>query len=648
MAQYSTGFTEYTVGVTPSDFTERWHPGSTLTVEIVSGTPVLRLENSSGSDRRFWSWDPIDADPDRDNVEVCVKWRWTGGAQPVSMWPIRVRGSGTSSSETAYSAIIWPANSLRAVIHRYLNAVATSPAGDIDFVPVMDTVYRIILRVNGSSLRMTVALESDPNTLIVDLETTDTGISSAGWVGVGAFSVGTTQEWLFYGVGTDGDAAPTEPVTGGTPTDINANTEALTLTEYPAAITLDVNVGSAVEALSLTTQIAAVGLDVNINTVAEQLQITALQSDITLDANILCGVESLSLSTYQAAINDVAVVDSIDAGYGVNPYAEYPYAAETALAITYLDVLANQESLALTTYPASLSYDVDILANSEALSLTTNNATFVYNVNVNAAVEQLSLDTNQATLDYSVNILSSAESLTLTANQATIAFGVNLFAGAESLTLESYPATIGLNAVIFTEPESLSITTLPTTIGIDTNVMANAEALELAGNAAQVLFGTNVQCANESLVVTGLQASFIYDVDALPQSVSLTIDTHAAFIGIDVEVLAGTESLSVSTSQSDVDALYLSSDYGYSTGAYSEHPYADVALIGFGSPQVDPVVSLLRLETSPATIIVNDFIATLYSPIVFIADESPAIFDAVDDVPRFEVISMVEIFEAVE
>lgn len=208
MAKYSTDFSEYTAGVAPADWTNRWHSGGGFTVEDTGDSfRVLQLITGASDGRLLWSWDDLDSDINSNNIEVVSVWRAVGGAPSAdSFWPCRVQGSGNSTSETAYSASLGGTQSL-ARPHLYNNASSSFLGPGTSFVPELDTFYRVTFTANAGTQTLKVATEEDPSTLLVDLTTNDSTLSATGLVGVGAFAAGTTQQWSFFSVGTAGEAA---------------------------------------------------------------------------------------------------------------------------------------------------------------------------------------------------------------------------------------------------------------------------------------------------------------------------------------------------------------------------------------------------------------------------------------------------------
>lgn len=224
MATYSTDFSEYTVDVAPSDWTEHWVvANSDWIIRDQGGSPTeLALEHtSSGLERRALSWDAIDSDSERQDSEVLVKFE-TSSASGFQFY-FRIRGSGSAGNETSYNLIV---SSDTLFIHKYDNGVSTSIVTK-SITLVADTLYWIRFRVNGSSLKGRFWLDSVSEPSAWDLETTDTAITGDGFVGLGNATAAGTRTFEFFSVGTNGDTAP--PQFSEAPTDVR-DTQSVFLT----------------------------------------------------------------------------------------------------------------------------------------------------------------------------------------------------------------------------------------------------------------------------------------------------------------------------------------------------------------------------------------------------------------------------------
>lgn len=207
MAQYFTDFSEYATGVQPSDWTERWHTDADFTVETDAGaTGGKRLEAVAlAAQRHFLSWDAIDGDADRDDVEILTRFMMSTTA-PSSLGVAAARGSGTDTTENALKTELDGQNT-------YVGKYTAGSYSTIDNNPdsyVADVWYWLRVRWNGTAVqasRWTGALGDEPGAWEID--TTDTGITGVGWVGLMTWALDAVY-WDLIGVGTNGDSAPSE------------------------------------------------------------------------------------------------------------------------------------------------------------------------------------------------------------------------------------------------------------------------------------------------------------------------------------------------------------------------------------------------------------------------------------------------------
>jgi hypothetical protein len=151
-------------------------------------------------------------------------------------------------------------------------------------------------------------------------------------------------------------------------TDVSASTDALTLTEQAATITLDVSVSAGADSLTLTEQAAS----------------------IVYDVDVTAGTDALTLSNHSATVsNDVEVSASTDA------LTVATFAVSVELDV---NVDTSADALTLTEFSATISTDDSIVAGTHALSLTTFPATIGKDVSIAAATHDLVLSEYAATI----------------------------------------------------------------------------------------------------------------------------------------------------------------------------------------------------------------------------------------------------------
>lgn len=211
MAQYFTDFSEYTAGGAPSDWTDRGDGGSVYEVvadATSTGGKHLDVSTTGGFGRRLLSWDAIDGDAGRADFEIVTRARlvtgvarsWTGG-----------RASGSGSSLVGYIGTHRPHND-RFEIVRYEPDFAS--LAEVSWTPNIPQWVWQRFRVNGTSLKFRRWDDGDAEPSTWQIEITDSSVTAAGSVGLGqpATGPGQTDIALFdvFGVGTNGDPAPTE------------------------------------------------------------------------------------------------------------------------------------------------------------------------------------------------------------------------------------------------------------------------------------------------------------------------------------------------------------------------------------------------------------------------------------------------------
>ena len=219
----------------PADWTERIKaPG---TWAVTSGD--LSIPGAASGDWNVLSWDDLDADGNRANVEVLGIVTMSGFGR----WFTSLRTSGADESTTNYS-IYFSSTLLRV----YYCAGADTPVvlASATQAHSASSDYWFRFRLNGASpttvqaKAWTGAIGDEPGTW--DIDTTDsTGPQVAGWIGPAMYSANSTTDIKQFGVGTNGDTAPSA-AGGGAPAESGGASSTLTVTAAGA--------GSAAEAAS--------------------------------------------------------------------------------------------------------------------------------------------------------------------------------------------------------------------------------------------------------------------------------------------------------------------------------------------------------------------------------------------------------------
>ena len=213
MSTYFTDFEEYTTGVAPSDWSFPAAANDTWTVETTGSDKYLYLNDPDSL--QHIEWDDIDADAERQDAEVLFLWR--RGSTNANKPGCFVRFTGNSSAFSAYRV---GGSSASFAIYKAESATGYTLVTSASFTTSDATDYWVRLRVNGTSITASMwtgAVGDEPST--PTLSTTDSGVAGDGSVGLACPSAnaGTYQFWQF-GVGTNGDTAPTSGAPAGPPT----------------------------------------------------------------------------------------------------------------------------------------------------------------------------------------------------------------------------------------------------------------------------------------------------------------------------------------------------------------------------------------------------------------------------------------------
>jgi hypothetical protein len=203
-------FRTQTVGSQPSGWTERWNTGAgSVTVRNGGLFSPSNLEYFQTGSNAKYACSFLNSITDCE-VLYCVYF----AANNDNMGRMYVRGSGNTGAEYCYFAFIQPSNGTVGV-QKYVNG-ASSGVGNTAKAIDPSIYYFSRFRVIGSSIKLKVWPITDAEPAAWDLELTDTAVSTAGWVGVGAATSGVTAAYYeFIKVNTDGSTvvAPSPVVT---------------------------------------------------------------------------------------------------------------------------------------------------------------------------------------------------------------------------------------------------------------------------------------------------------------------------------------------------------------------------------------------------------------------------------------------------
>lgn len=185
----------------PSGFTERW---GSITTSVTSGaTPVgdRFIRRSPGvAGAYLMSWDTIDADADRDDVDVIAVMRFSMTSPNGA---IAVRGSGATVGVRNCYVYGHTAGQFRVV-----RDLSGSPS-EIDteaFTVVAGDWYGVHVRVNGTTIEGVTWNLTRREPQISMISVTNSDVSGVGWVGPRCNAVG-DHDIAYLSVGTNGDKA---------------------------------------------------------------------------------------------------------------------------------------------------------------------------------------------------------------------------------------------------------------------------------------------------------------------------------------------------------------------------------------------------------------------------------------------------------
>lgn len=140
------------------------------------------------------------------------------------------------------------------------------------------------------------------------------------------------------------------------------------------------------------------GGDTNVNTGTASLSLTTYPATISVDRNILAGVASLSYTTYPATISITSDTE-VNAGVASLSFTTYP-----ATISVDVEVVSNTQTLNYTTYPALVSNDVEVITGTANLLFDTYPADISLDRNINANVVSLTFTTYPATITTAVPV----------------------------------------------------------------------------------------------------------------------------------------------------------------------------------------------------------------------------------------------------
>jgi len=292
-----------------TDWTERYNTAGTWSVS--SGN--LTLDAGTTSDWRCLSWNDIDSDADRDDVEILVL--LTTPDLGTAIYVAFARGSGADESASLYAARIF-SSSWR--VDYCAGSDTPTSVASVTATQSASTDYWFRMRINGSSptsvkAKLWAASGSEPGTWAIDT-TSSAGPTGTGWAGAAMYGAPSMPTWKQIGIGTNGDTAPSSGSTTTTAdvTGVGATGSVGTVTaafDYTAAVTglqATSAVGSVTVVLSPTVTVTGVAATGAVGTVVTAYDFTVPITGVTATG----AVGSVTVTTASAGVAAVTGVQA--------------------------------------------------------------------------------------------------------------------------------------------------------------------------------------------------------------------------------------------------------------------------------------------------------------------------------------------------
>ena len=342
------------------------------------------------------TWTELDQQtpPTGETASHAVFWKIAGASEPTSY------SAALNATDTYHTILRVFSSSSDAAVDVWSHSVTTTSVSDIicdaiDGDVISDDAVSIVFGGKDRSASGGNFNSATPTDYIGELG------SFEGRFTASAYKIYTTGTTFSGSVDISSAGSPTPDKTynyhvafveSASGTTVNANAEALTITENSATVVHNVDVGASTEAITLTENQATVSVEIAVQANTESLVITENSATIYSDVDVGASTESLTITEHAATV-------STDGDSVVN---------------------ASTEALTLTGQQASIQHDIDVVANTEALSITENQATVSLGTNVLSSTEQLTITENTASISSDVGVGANAEALSLTTNSATV------------------------------------------------------------------------------------------------------------------------------------------------------------------------------------------------------------------------------------
>ena len=180
-------------------------------------------------------------------------------ASSAQVW-IVARGSGNSTAETGYFFGIFANNG--DIRLRYYNSASQSTVATASATFNTTDEFGLRFNLSGTTLKgrfWNASTSSEPSTW--DINTTDSTLTSSGWVGVGQFQTDAIDV-LGIGLGTSGDDAPTSASSGDV--SITPGAGSATGAGHGPTVSANVNIAPGVGGATGAGHAPTIAADVNI------------------------------------------------------------------------------------------------------------------------------------------------------------------------------------------------------------------------------------------------------------------------------------------------------------------------------------------------------------------------------------------------
>ncbi|MCU0939876.1 MAG: hypothetical protein MUC86_12210 [Burkholderiaceae bacterium] len=387
---------------------------------IVSSNQVQAT--SASAHNEALCWDDIDGDADRDDVEILSQCYVDSNTASQRYYCLRTSTSG--SSRTGY-AVRFRTSSFD--VYRFIGSTFTQIATASISVS-SGTWCWVRFRANGTTIRARYWEDGGSEGGTWNCDTTDSTYSTAGHVGLLKGANTNTQLWRKFGVGTNGDTAPSSGGGGSAALECNISGTATVSAALTTAIQCSASIsGTATVSAALTTAIQCAASVSGTATVSASLAggAAALAASVSAPATV-----SAALTTAiqcAASVSGIATVSASLAGGAAALAASVSAQATVSVALTTAIRCAASVS-GTATVSADLSTTPSTMAASVAGTATVS-AALTTAIRCAASVSgtatvTASLAGAAAALAASVSATAAVTSATLTGSAAALAAAV--------------------------------------------------------------------------------------------------------------------------------------------------------------------------------------------------------------------------------